>query len=119
MGEPESKKIGQEIAQAGERLAVRVAERIGSSAANAGQRLDAAVDYLDRSTQSLKTAFNLVSEEEWEKVKKKALDYTRQEPLKALLLAVSTGFLLGRLTKGGAKRPSTELRSLLLGRFPQ
>jgi hypothetical protein len=113
MGEGESKKIGQEIAQAGERLAMRVADRIGSTAANVGQRLDAAVDYLDRTTQSLRTAFNLKSDEEWERVKERALDYTRREPLKALLIAVSTGFLLVRFSKGGARRSSSELRGLL------
>jgi ElaB/YqjD/DUF883 family membrane-anchored ribosome-binding protein len=116
MGEAESKKIGQEIAHAGERLAERVAERIGSTAANAGQRLDAAVDYLERTTQSLKTAFNFMGDEEWERVKNRTLDYARQEPLKALVIAVSTGFLLGRLTKGGARRSSSELRGLLSDR---
>jgi ElaB/YqjD/DUF883 family membrane-anchored ribosome-binding protein len=112
MGEAGSKKIGQEIAQAGERLAMRVADRIGSTAANVGQRLDAAVDYLERTTESLRTAFNFMGDEEWERVKNRALDYTRQEPLKALVIAVSTGFVLGRLTKGGARRSSGELGGL-------
>jgi len=119
MGEAERKKIGQEIAQAGERLAMRVADRIGSTAANVGQRLDASVDYLEKATQSLKTAFNFMGDEEWERVKNRALDYTRQEPLKALGIAVGAGFLLGRLTKGGARRSSSELRGLFSERSRQ
>jgi len=91
--------IGEDVSAEGERLGRRVADKIGGAADVAGQKLDAAVDYVDNTTRAVKDTMNQIRDEGWEGMKRRTLDYTRNEPLYALLIAVSTGMVLGWLTK--------------------
>jgi len=70
-------KVGHVVAFEGERLAREVSERIANAADSAGRNLDLALGSV------------------WESAKDRVLDYTRKEPLNALLIALGTGILLG------------------------
>jgi hypothetical protein len=70
-------RVGQVLAFEGQRLAREVSERIANAADSAGRNLDEALDSVRES------ALNRV------------LEYTRKEPLNALLIALGTGILLG------------------------
>jgi ElaB/YqjD/DUF883 family membrane-anchored ribosome-binding protein len=91
--------MGEDVRSEGERLGRRVADKIGGAAGVAGEKLDAAVDYVDNTTKVVKDTMNQIRDEGWEGMKKRTLEYTRNEPLYALLIAVSTGMMLGWLTK--------------------
>jgi ElaB/YqjD/DUF883 family membrane-anchored ribosome-binding protein len=49
--------------------------------------------------QSAKQALDQVRQEGWKGMKGKMIEYTRNEPINALLIALGTGLLLGLLTK--------------------
>ena len=70
-------RVGQVLTFEGERLAREFSERIANAADSAGRNLDEALDSV------------------WESAKNRVLDYTRKEPLNALLIALGTGILLG------------------------
>ena len=91
--------LGEDVRAEAERLGRRVADKIGGAADVAGQKLDAAVDYVDNTTRAVKDTMNQIRDEGWEGVKRRTLEYTRNEPFYALLIAVSTGMMLGWLTK--------------------
>jgi len=91
--------MGEDVRTEAERLGRRVADKIGGAAGVAGEKLDAAVDYVDSTTKVVKDTMNQIRDEGWEGMKKRTLEYTRNEPLYALLIAVSTGMMLGWLTK--------------------
>lgn len=82
-----------------ERFGKRAAEKIGSAAEVAGQKLDAAVDYVESTKQSAKETLDQVRQDGWTGMKEKAMEYARTEPLNALLIAAGSGLLLGWLTK--------------------
>jgi ElaB/YqjD/DUF883 family membrane-anchored ribosome-binding protein len=82
-----------------ERLGKRTADKIGSAVDVAGQKLDAAVDYVESTKQSAKQTLDQVRQDGWQGTKAKVMEYTRNEPFNALLIAVGTGLLLGLLTK--------------------
>ena len=83
----------------GERFGKRAAEKIGGAAEAAGQKLDAAVDYVQSTKQSVKQTLDQVRQDGWERTKARLMEYTRKEPVNALLIAVGTGLLLGWFTK--------------------
>jgi hypothetical protein len=70
-------RVGHVVAFEGERLAREVSERIANAADSAGRNLDEALDSV------------------WVSAKNRVLEYTREEPLNALLIALGTGILLG------------------------
>jgi ElaB/YqjD/DUF883 family membrane-anchored ribosome-binding protein len=82
-----------------ERLGKRAADKIGNVVETAGQKLDAAVDYVESAKQSAKQTLERVRQDGWQGTKAKAMEYARKEPLSALLIAAGAGFLLGLLTK--------------------
>ena len=82
-----------------DRFGKRAAEKIGLAAEAAGQKLDAAVDYVESTKLSAKKTLDQVRQDGWEGTKAKVMEYTRNEPFNALLIAVGTGLLLGLLTK--------------------
>jgi ElaB/YqjD/DUF883 family membrane-anchored ribosome-binding protein len=82
-----------------ERLGKRTADKIGSAVDVAGQKLDAAVDYVQSTKESAKQTLDQVRQDGWQGTKAKVMEYTRNEPVNALLIAVGTGLLLGLLTK--------------------
>lgn len=87
-GENESQRFGK-----------RAAEKIGSAAEAAGQKLDAAVEYVESTKQRAKQTLDKVRQDWWQGTKARVMEYTRNEPYNALLIAVGTGLLLGLLTK--------------------
>jgi hypothetical protein len=70
-------RVGQVLAFEGQRLAREVSERIANAADSAGRNLDEALDSVRESAMN------------------RVLEYTRKEPLNALLIALGTGILLG------------------------
>jgi ElaB/YqjD/DUF883 family membrane-anchored ribosome-binding protein len=83
----------------GEKLGKRTAEKIAGVAEVAGQKLDAAIDYVESTKRSAKQTLDQVCQDGWQGTKAKMIEYTRKEPFNALLIAVGTGLLLGFLTK--------------------
>lgn len=83
----------------GERFGKRAAEKIGSAAEVAGQKLDAAVDYIESTKQSAKQTLDQVRQDGWRGTKARVMEYTRNEPFNALLIAGGAGLLFGLLTK--------------------
>ena len=77
----------------------RAAENIGSVVNVAGQKLDAVVDYVESTKQSVQEALGRVRQDGWKGTKERVMEFTRREPVNALLLAVGTGLVLGWLTK--------------------
>ena len=47
----------------------------------------------------MKQSFQAMTDEGWEGMKRKAVDYTRKEPWNALLLAIGAGILVGWATR--------------------
>ena len=86
-------------ASEGERIGKRAAEKIAGAAEVAGQKLDAAVDYVESTKQSAKQTLDQVRQEGWKGMKGKILEYTRNEPFNALLIAAGAGLFFGWLTK--------------------
>ena len=80
-----------------ERLGKRTADKIGNAVAAAGQKLDAAVDYVEGAKQSAKQTLEQVRQDGWEGTQAKAIDYARKQPLNALLIAAGFGFFFGLL----------------------
>ena len=70
-------RVGQVLAFEGQKLAREVSERIANAADSAGRNLDEALDSVRESAMN------------------RVLEYTRKEPLNALLIALGTGILLG------------------------
>jgi hypothetical protein len=81
------------------RLGKRAAENIGSAVNVAGQKLDAVVDYVESTKQSVQQALGRVRQDGWRGTKERVTEYTRREPGNALLVALGTGLILGWLTK--------------------
>lgn len=86
-------------ASEGDRFGKRVAEKIAGAAEATGQKLDAAVDYVESTKQSAKQTLDRVRQEGWKGMKGRILEYTRNEPFNALLIAVGAGVFFGWLTK--------------------
>jgi ElaB/YqjD/DUF883 family membrane-anchored ribosome-binding protein len=86
-------------ASEGERIGKRAGEKIGLAAEVAGQKLDAMVDYVESTKQSAKQTLNQVRQEGWKGIKGRILEYTRNEPFNALLIAVGAGLFFGWLAK--------------------
>ncbi|MCI0421743.1 MAG: hypothetical protein L0387_43390 [Acidobacteria bacterium] len=82
-----------------ERAGHRVGAQVGRLAESAGTKFDTAVDYMEETAQTVKQSFQAMTDEGWEGMKKKAIEYTRKEPLNALLLAIGTGILVGWATR--------------------
>ena len=82
-----------------ERFGKRAAENIGSAVDVAGQKLDAAVDYVESTKQSVQQTLDSVRQGGWKGMKERVMEYTRTKPFNALLIAVGTGLALGLLTK--------------------
>ena len=82
----------------GERFGKRAAERIAGAAEATGQKLDAAVDYVENAKQSAQQTLDQVRREGWKGMKGKIFEFTRNEPLSALVIAAGAGVFFGWLT---------------------
>ena len=83
---------------ADERFGKRAAEKIAGVAEATGQKLDAAVDYVESAKQSAKQTLDQVRQEGWKGMKGKILEYARKEPFNALVIAAGAGVFFGWLT---------------------
>lgn len=92
---PSASDLGREAERAGQ----RIGSQVGRFAESAGQKFDSAVDYMEDAAQSAKRSLQSMTDEGWEGMKRRALDYTRKEPLNALLLAIGAGVLVGWATR--------------------
>ena len=96
---PTGQSSASEFAREAERAGQRVGAQVGRIAETAGAKFDSAVDHMGETAQSVKQSFQALTDEGWEGMKRKAVDYTRKEPLNALLLAIGTGILVGWATR--------------------
>jgi len=80
-----------------ERFGKRAAEKIAGAAEATGQKLDAAVDYVEIAKQIAKQTMNQVREQGWKGMKGKIFEYTRKEPFNALVIAAGAGVFFGWL----------------------
>jgi hypothetical protein len=96
---PEDQSSAFGFAREAERAGHRVGAQVGRMAETAGTKFDSAVDYMEETAQSVKQSFQALTNEGWEGLKNRAVNYTRKEPLNALLLAVGTGILVGWATR--------------------
>ena len=99
LGRPTGQASTSGFAREAERTGQRVGAQVGRLAETAGTKFDSAVDYMGETAQSVKQSFQAMTDEGWEGMKRKAVDYTRKEPLNALLLAIGTGILVGWATR--------------------
>ena len=76
-----------------------VAETTGEAFNPAGERLDAARQFINDKTQQVKESFNQMREEGLEGLKARTTEYTRRQPFSALLIAFGAGVLLSFLTR--------------------
>lgn len=83
---------------ADERFGKRTAEKIAGVAEATGQKLDAAVDYVESAKQSAKQTMDQVRQEGWKGMGGKIFEYTRKEPFNALVIAAGAGVFFGWLT---------------------
>ena len=90
---------GSDLRQEAERAGQRIGSQVGRLAESAGSKFDSAVDYMEETAQSVKQSFQAMTDDGWEGFKRKAIDYTRKEPLNALLMAVGAGILVGWATR--------------------
>ncbi len=82
-----------------ERFGKRAAGSIGSAVDLAGQKLDAAVDYVESAKQNVQHTLDRVRQDGWKGAQTRLMEYTRREPATALLIAIGTGVIVGWLTK--------------------
>jgi ElaB/YqjD/DUF883 family membrane-anchored ribosome-binding protein len=87
--------FGREAERAGQ----RVGAQVGRLAERAGTKFDSAVDHMGATAQSVKQSLQAMTDEGWEGMKRKAVDYTRKEPWNALLVAIGAGILVGWTTR--------------------
>jgi ElaB/YqjD/DUF883 family membrane-anchored ribosome-binding protein len=88
-----------EFAREAERAGQRVGAKVGRLAETAGTKFDSAVDHMGETAQSVKQSFQAMTDQGWEGIKRKAVDYTRKEPWNALLPAIGAGILVGWATR--------------------
>ena len=96
---PTGQTSPSDFAQKAERAGQRVGAQVGRLAETAGTKFDSAVDYMEDTAKSVKQSFQAMTDEGWEGMKRKAVDYTRKEPMNALLLAIGTGIWVGWATR--------------------
>ena len=61
--------------------------------------MDAAVDYVESAKQNVQNALDRVRQDGWKGTRTRLMEYTRNEPATALLIAIGTGVIVGWLTK--------------------
>jgi ElaB/YqjD/DUF883 family membrane-anchored ribosome-binding protein len=83
---------------ADERFGKRAAEKIAGVAEATGQKLDAAVDYVESAKHSAKQTMDQVRQQGWKGMKGKIFEYIRMEPFNALVIAAGAGVFFGWLT---------------------
>ena len=96
---PTGQTSTSDFAREAERAGQRVGAQVGRLAETAGTKFDSTVDYMEDTANSVKQSFQAMTDEGWEGMKRRAVDYTRKEPLNALLLAIGTGILVGWATR--------------------
>src|SRR5688572_6696545 len=82
-------------------LGQRIAQKVSSVAETAARKVDAAVGYVDKVKSKLTQSVDRMKDEGWDGLKQRALDYTRQQPFKALAMAAGAGILLAWITNKG------------------
>jgi len=92
---------------ADERFGKRAADKVAGVAEVTGQKLDAAVDYVESVKQSAKQTIDQVRQEGWKGMKGKIFEYTRKEPFNALVIAAGAGVFFGWITPGPEGRTSS------------
>ena len=97
--DPTSQTSTSGFAREAERTGQRIGAQVGRVAETAGTKFDSAVDQMGETGRSVKQSFQAMTDEGWEGMKRKAVDYTRKEPWNALLLAIGAGILVGWATR--------------------
>ena len=72
-----------------------VVETTAEAVTTAGDRLEAARQYVSDKAKQVKQSFNQIGQQELQALKSRATEYTRRQPFSALLVAFGAGVLLG------------------------
>jgi ElaB/YqjD/DUF883 family membrane-anchored ribosome-binding protein len=81
----------------GQKLGARTAETISSLANRAGDKVDAALDYVNESAQHVTETLQRARQEGWNGVRRRASDCARNTPLATFLATMGAGILVGWL----------------------
>jgi len=76
-----------------------VVETTAEVVTTAGERLDAARQYVIDKTQQVKESFNQIAQQELQALKTRTTEYTRRQPFSALLIAFGAGVLFSFLSR--------------------
>ena len=90
----------------GDSLGQRVAQKISSVAETAGQKIDAAVGYVDKAKSEVAQSVGKIKGVDCQGLKQKVVDYARREPLTALAAATAAGILLAWVTNRRSGDPA-------------
>jgi ElaB/YqjD/DUF883 family membrane-anchored ribosome-binding protein len=81
----------------GHKFGARTADTISSAANKAGDKVDAALDYVNEKAQQVTETLQRAGQEGWDGVRRRASDCARNAPLATLLATMGVGILVGWL----------------------
>jgi len=81
----------------GHSVGTRAAEAISLAADKAGDKVDAALDYVNEKTQEVNQTLRRASQEGWDGVRRRASDCARNAPLATFLATIGIGIAVGWL----------------------
>ena len=90
----------------GDSLGQRVAQKISNVAETAGQKIDAAVGYVDKAKSEVVQSVDKIKGVDYKGFQQKVVDYARREPLTALAAATAAGILLAWVTNRRSGDPA-------------
>jgi ElaB/YqjD/DUF883 family membrane-anchored ribosome-binding protein len=76
-----------------------VVETTAEAVTTAGDRLEAARQFVIDKTKQVKQFFNQIGQQELQGLKTRTTEYTRRQPFSALLIAMGAGMLLSFITR--------------------
>jgi ElaB/YqjD/DUF883 family membrane-anchored ribosome-binding protein len=99
MQQDETNRFESSVSADKKGLGQRVAEGVSAAAQTAGERVDATLDYAQSTAHNVKDRMTNLYNEDFRDLRDRALEYTRKQPLSALLIAAGVGIVLGWLTR--------------------
>jgi ElaB/YqjD/DUF883 family membrane-anchored ribosome-binding protein len=103
MGEPMGRMADRAAEQAG-RVTDLAAARAKSFVSSAREQAEQAAGYVQDAVQQTRDKVAEYAEGGFERVRDDVVQYTRQQPVSALLMAAGIGLLIGWITAAGGRR---------------
>ncbi len=102
-GEQQGREAAREMGEQAGRIADLASARARSFVSSAKEQAQQAADYVQEAVQQTRERVAEYTEGGFERFKTDALEYTRQQPMNALLIAAGIGLLIGWLTALGRR----------------